>query len=654
MTTSLLKAVFVSLCSLLNFTFLFSQIIAEDNENSYNRVFVDTDNFGLSYLETLENVYKNVEEDSVKYAMLNDLGYYWHTRNLTKAYDFNKEALANARKNEDSLWVGRFQITRAAIMLRMEKLDSAMIVLESAKKKVAQSDLPFLYTQMGYVYERKGQLALAADFAMKSLRLGEELGDIKAIALAYSDLSNLFWKQAKYLKGLEYGLKSLELFEKRGLHDLDYDFTLYVVGNNYLALEQYEEALRFYQHSIAIGERYGFYNNLSDVYISLVDLHAILKEYKAAQEAGLLALKYAELLDNNFMTMRSWLAIGKLQNLEGKYLSAVKSMQKCIEIATDDFGDKFYLSLAYENLGKAHAGSHNYKEAYLAFEEYDRLKNSVFTAEADRRISLLQTEFDVAEKESTIQVQESQIKKQRSRQTFVSIIAALLLLILVLLYKTIQSNKRKNFLLQKQNKEKEFLLKEIHHRVKNNLEIVSSLLALQSEQISDRKVRDTMQKSQHRVHSMSMIHQKLYQGKSMSMIEMRDYFINLSNYIIETYGANQRIEVECVMDKLELEVDMAVPIGLIVNELLTNSMKYAFPDGGSGKVMIRLLEEDAHLLLEVSDNGIGKPLSGENEGTGFGTKLIALLTKQLEGKMSLTVKDGTSVSFEFQNHHKAA
>ncbi|MEN8798885.1 MAG: sensor histidine kinase, partial [Flavobacteriaceae bacterium] len=97
-----------------------------------------------------------------------------------------------------------------------------------------------------------------------------------------------------------------------------------------------------------------------------------------------------------------------------------------------------------------------------------------------------------------------------------------------------------------------------------------------------------------------------------------------------------------------------LPIGLIVNELLTNSMKYAFPDNGEGKVMIHLEAKKAHLLLEVSDNGIGKPLSGKNEGTGFGTQLISLLTKQLEGKMSLTVKDGTSVSFEFNNQHKAA
>ncbi len=653
MTTSLLKAVCFIFCSLLNYTLSFSQIVHLKNENSYNKVFVDSDNFGLSYLAVLEDTYKKASIDSIKYSMLNDLAYYWHTRNLTTAMNFTEEGLELTTADKDSLWHGRFQITQGAILLRMEQLDSALLVLDRAKRKVTKADMPFLFTQIGYVYERKGLLARAADYAMESLRMGELLNDDKAIALAYSDLSNLFWKQSKFEQGLQYGLKSLELFEQRGINDLDYDFTLYVVGNNYLALQDYEEARNHYQHAIAIGERYGFYNNLSDIYISLVELHAFMKDYKAAESAAKNALKYAELLDNNFMLMRSWLAMGKLQNLQGKYLSAVKSLRKSIDIATEDFGDEFYLSQAYEDLGKAYAGSHSYKEAYLAFEEYDRLKNAIFTAEADRRISLLQTEFDVAQKESTILVQENQIKKQRSRQTLISIITALLLLILVLLYKTVQSNKRKNALLQVQNEEKEFLLKEIHHRVKNNLEIVSSLLALQSEQITDKKVRDAMQKSQHRVHSMSMIHQKLYQGKSLAAIDMKDYFANLGSYILDTFDANERIEVKCLMDSIELDVDMAVPIGLIVNELLTNSMKYAFPNGEKGEIIVRLQEEDTQLFLEVSDNGIGKPLTGISEGTGFGTQLISLLTKQLEGKMSLTVKDGTSVSFEFQ-HHKAA
>ena len=137
MTTSLLKAVFVIFCSLLNAGYIFSQIIVNNSEKSYKRVFVDTDNFGLSYLDTLEKAYKNVETDSLKFPILNDLSYYWHTRNLIRAQDFNREGLVLTAASNDTLWEGRFQITQGAILLRMEALDSALVVLRSAQKKGA-------------------------------------------------------------------------------------------------------------------------------------------------------------------------------------------------------------------------------------------------------------------------------------------------------------------------------------------------------------------------------------------------------------------------------------------------------------------------------------------------------------------------------------
>ncbi|MBT8183592.1 MAG: histidine kinase, partial [Eudoraea sp.] len=378
-----------------------------------------------------------------------------------------------------------------------------------------------------------------------------------------------------------------------------------------------------------------------------------LNRFEEAAEAGQKAIKYADLLQNDFMSMRSYLSIGKLLNLQGKYTAAIESLKQCIVTATEDFGDSYYLSIAYETLGKAYAGNHQYEEAYKAFAEYDELKKRVFTAEADQRISLLQTEFEVAQKDGRIRLQETQISRQRSRQTLIIIIAGLLLMLLLLAYKAIQNNVRKNRLLEKQNREKEFLLKEIHHRVKNNLEIVSSLLSLQSEQLNDPNIAEAMFKSQQRVHSMSMIHQKLYQGQSISAIEMKDYFVNLGNYLITSYGAKDQINLCCDMDPIELDVDIAIPIGLIANELVTNAMKYAFPDRRKGKITITLKEVDSLLHLTVKDDGIGKLRNLKVEGTGFGTQLIELLTQQLDGKMKLIDTEGTMVYFEFQLHKAA-
>jgi two-component sensor histidine kinase len=219
--------------------------------------------------------------------------------------------------------------------------------------------------------------------------------------------------------------------------------------------------------------------------------------------------------------------------------------------------------------------------------------------------------------------------------------------------KAYRSNIRKNNLLENQNREKAYLLKEIHHRVKNNLEIVSSLLSLQSAQITDPNITEAIQKSQQRVQSMSMIHQKLYQGKSLENIEMKDYFLNLGTCLIHSFGAEDQIEIECEMVPLELDVDMAIPIGLIVNELLTNALKYAFPDARPGVISVNLRESGTLLRLTVADNGIGKLPDNTSPGGGFGTQLIQLLTQQLDGKMELNVLNGTSVTIQFQ-FNKAA
>ncbi|MEQ8219668.1 MAG: histidine kinase dimerization/phosphoacceptor domain -containing protein [Arenibacter sp.] len=641
------------LAIILSSPVLYGQLIDFNRETPYEKVFVDTDNFGVSYLQHLENSYLRAPTDSLQFEMLNDLAYYWHTRNLTKALIFTEEGLKCTLAKEDMLWHGRFQITQGAILLRMEKLDEAQAVLEEAKAKVLKKDLPFLNTQLGYVYERRGQLARAADYAVEALRLGEDLHDKKAIALAYSDLSNIFWKQAKYDKGLKYGIKSIVIFEEREIIDLDYDFTLYVVANNYLKLNRHEEALKYYEHSLAIGERYGFYNNLSDVYISLVDLYAYLGQYSKAESAGINAVKYATLLDNDFMLMRSWLSIGKLQNLQGKYKYAIESLKTSLDVATTEFGDEFYLSQVYEALGKAFAGDHDYMEAYKAFSKYDGLKQEIFTAESDQRIALLQTEFEVAQKEDTILLQQGTIRKQKSNQMLTSTITGLLLFLLIMGFVAIRINRRKNKLLQQQNQEKEFLIKEIHHRVKNNLEVVSSLLSLQSTHIEDKKIKENMHQIQNRIQSMSMIHQNLYQGKNLGSIEMKNYFKILGDYVLQSFGAGQKIVMVYDMEEIELNVDIATPIGLIVNELITNSLKYAFPNSLNGVITISLVQKPAHLELTVTDNGIGIIKGNQTHGTGFGTQLISLLTKQLDGKMVLNQDKGTSVSFEFQ-HHKAA
>lgn len=208
--------------------------------------------------------------------------------------------------------------------------------------------------------------------------------------------------------------------------------------------------------------------------------------------------------------------------------------------------------------------------------------------------------------------------------------------------------KTKNELSQK-NSENVVLLKEIHHRVKNNLEVVSGLLALQSAKIDDPNMKDVMLASQNRVQSMGILHQKLYQSEQLAFIEMKNYFENLCINILDSYNESERIKVTIEMNELELDVDTAVPLGLIVNELLTNSLKYAFPKGENGHIELSLknLQED-NFQLKISDNGIGKKLDSKAKGTGFGTQLVELLTRQIDGKLIMDVSNGTMVLINFK------
>ena len=227
------------------------------------------------------------------------------------------------------------------------------------------------------------------------------------------------------------------------------------------------------------------------------------------------------------------------------------------------------------------------------------------------------------------------------------------MIFLAVLYVFFIRKKKYSEILEKQNKEKEFLLKEIHHRVKNNLEIISSLLSLQSEQIDDEKIKLIMMDSQNRVQSMGMIHQNLYVGEKIASIEMKRYFQNLGNYILETFGAAPRVVIVCEMEAIQLDIDRAIPIGLIVNELLTNALKYAFPDNRNGQIKIILEEINGHLQLKIADNGVGYKKNSQIMGTGFGTQLVHLLCKQLDGQMKLISDSGTSVFFQFQTYHAA-
>lgn len=198
--------------------------------------------------------------------------------------------------------------------------------------------------------------------------------------------------------------------------------------------------------------------------------------------------------------------------------------------------------------------------------------------------------------------------------------------------------------------EKKVLLREIHHRVKNNMQIISSLLNLQARYITDDQVVDILKESQNRVKSMAMIHEKLYQSSGLARIGFRDYIKNLVTYLFQSYVIDKgRVKIDTEVDNIFLDIDTAIPCGLIINELVTNSLKHAFPDNMSGNINIQLKGTDDMYILKVVDNGIGFP-----EGLDFrrtetlGLQLINNLVMQLDGTAELIRNDGTEFKILFK------
>ena len=199
-------------------------------------------------------------------------------------------------------------------------------------------------------------------------------------------------------------------------------------------------------------------------------------------------------------------------------------------------------------------------------------------------------------------------------------------------------------------RDKELLLREIHHRVKNNLQIVTSLLNLQSKQIDDEEAIDVFKESQNRVKSMAIIHEQLYQSTDLAHINFEMYINKLVSYLFHSYNVNRRIiKTEILADSVSLNIDTAMPLSLIVNELVSNSLKYAFPNGKEGKIKVELRKEDKMFRLVVADDGIGLPEDFEFEDTEtLGLQLINSLTMQIDGEIEVDLSRGTKFKIKFR------
>jgi len=204
--------------------------------------------------------------------------------------------------------------------------------------------------------------------------------------------------------------------------------------------------------------------------------------------------------------------------------------------------------------------------------------------------------------------------------------------------------------LKKSLEEKDLMMKEIHHRVKNNLQIVSSLLSLQSRNVNDEKYIEIFKESQNRVKSVAHIHEYLYQSRKMTKINLSDYIRRIITDLRYSYGLDpEKVEIKVEIEEIDLNIETATPLGLIITELVSNSIKHAFHDQKSGEITVKFSSINDEFLLEVSDNGLGIPedLNLEKSDT-LGLKLVNTLVEQIDGILELDKTKGTSFKIRFK------
>jgi two-component sensor histidine kinase len=582
---------------------------------------------------------------------------YWRLGKFDEALKHHTLALQQYEQVGNKHGCGRVLIELAQDYIDNGKLiEAKQALFKSRQYNEAINDainLANTYDILCYLYDLEGNPAEATKAAIQYLKLSEKTGDKYAMAHGVHMLGANYRAMDNLAEAMKYFKKGLQI--TREIEDQIESLLFYVeIGEIYMIEKNYDESYRYLtianNLSIALKDQQfiGAANrNLGHFYKATNKPQEAIFHYQKAL-AAYQSISYKQDMASLYSNMGDVYTDLNDLNSSKKMFDSAKLLFKRIS------GTPLMIDY-YNGKQKLDSSLGNWQSAYLHYKNYITVRDSAYSQESYKKIIGAQLQFEqekkdaarTAEQERKDLLAKEEIKRQRNIRNVSFAVLLMVAAFSVFAYrqrnKLAREKKRSDQLLA----DKELLLREIHHRVKNNLEVVSSLLALQSAQIGDTQTKDAMQESQNRVQSIGIVHQKLYQGTNLGAIEMKDYFLNLSESILDSFGADKRVTIECAMEKLDVDIDTAVPLGLIVNELLTNTLKYAFPEGQPGKVLIKLQKQNNGVLkLEVSDNGVGK--SGITHGTGFGGQLVSLLTQQLSGTMKEEVNDGTKIYFEFK------
>lgn len=569
--------------------------------------------------------------------------------------------------------LGDLQQVNGTEFIALKNLQRALDVYTSIHHESVQG----IYSLMGKIYSRKRDYKKALDYELLALKTAAKVGDNSIqMCMINSDIGQTLSLLGENEKALSYHNKALDVAKR-----YKDNTAIYLAATNiastwnklnkpHSALNTLHELLNKYENP----KNFNIDAKIARVYIAS---YSILKEYQKAEPYCNQLLNQVLTLDmNSYSNLYVYAVVVNFYVNSGQYQLATKYLHKHTALA-EEISDLLEMGNSQKLWFMLDTARHDYRSAIDHLLAYKSLNDSLFNETKSHQISELQVQYETEKKEKDILLKDQSIQLltkqdllQKSKLQQGAIIrnigfavVILLIIIMALLYNRYRLKQRTNKKLEsqqleiaKQNTslqhlvtEKEWLLKEIHHRVKNNFHTVMGLLGTQSGYLKNEIAINAIADSRHRIHAMSLIHQKLYQTNNLSAINMPDYIHELVDYLRDSFDTGSRINFKMQIERIELDLAHCIPLGLILNEAITNSIKYAFPGNREGSILISLRNtSDDHLLLSISDNGTGLPEEFSSRlSDSMGMNLMRGLSEEIGAEFTIDNQNGTLIAVSF-------
>jgi two-component sensor histidine kinase/tetratricopeptide (TPR) repeat protein len=526
-----------------------------------------------------------------------------------------------------------------------------------------------IYSRMSSIYTQKGVYAEALRYGLQAVRLVEQVKDSSVTAAEiYNYLAITYGKLNQNNKIEEYLRKAFAIARKNT--DIDLILALAAnIGELLIIQNKPAEGLRF------LTDIRRKYPPSPTPYIQLqlagrmLSMAVKTKDYnKARIYCKELKAASAQVPEDGYDQLLAYPYLIEYYMALYQYDSARKYLEPYYRLV-QDAGMLTGIRDIHKSWFKIDSASGNYRSAIRHLNLVRYYSDSIYNRNKASEISAIQVQYETEKKEKDIQLLTKQglLQQTRLQQTTfsrnVTLTGIILSLFFVgLLYNRYRLKQRINKQLQLQQleinekneslqhllTEKEWLLKEVHHRIKNNLQMVISLLNSQSAYLENDAALSALEVSRHRIHAMSLIHQRLYTTDNISVIDMPAYIRELINYMQDSFGTSRQIRFEVDIMPLKLDIAHSVPLGLILNEAITNALKYAFPGERQGIIKISLNHQALNrYLLTIADDGIGMPPDVDQKIGSLGMSLMKGLSEDLDGSLDILSENGTTISISF-------